>query len=169
MTTYIALLRAVNVGGTGKLAMADLRDICRELGFEGVRTYITSGNAIFRSALAEHQVKAALEARLADHASRPVGVIVRSRAELADVVARNPFKDRAANRTVALFVDEPLPADALDHLVGWNGEDLELGKREIYIHYGEGMAGSRLRVPAARHGTARNLNTVAKLADMAGG
>jgi uncharacterized protein (DUF1697 family) len=112
-------------------------------------------------------VKAALEASLAAHAGKPVAVIVRTAAEMAALLARNPFPDRAANRTVAIFLDEPPPADALDALAGRNGEDIQLGVREIWVHYGAGMADSRLRIPAARAGTARNVNTVAKLAEMA--
>jgi uncharacterized protein (DUF1697 family) len=167
MTAFVALLRAVNVGGTGKLAMTDLKGICEAVGFAKVRTYIASGNVIFASPWPEARVKAALEASLAAHAGKPVAVIVRTAAEMAALLARNPFPDRAANRTVAIFLDEPPPADALDALAGRNGEDIQLGVREIWVHYGAGMADSRLRIPAARAGTARNVNTVAKLAEMA--
>ncbi|HEY0489493.1 MAG TPA: DUF1697 domain-containing protein, partial [Telluria sp.] len=53
MTTFIALLRAVNVGGTGKLPMTELKAMCEAAGFTNVRTYIASGNVVFDSALAE--------------------------------------------------------------------------------------------------------------------
>jgi uncharacterized protein (DUF1697 family) len=56
MTRYIALLRAVNVGGTGKLPMAELRSMCESVGFTNVRTYIASGNVVFDSKLAEASV-----------------------------------------------------------------------------------------------------------------
>jgi uncharacterized protein (DUF1697 family) len=96
-----------------------------------------------------------------------VGVLVRSASEIAGVVARNPFPQAAGNRVVALFLDNSLPADPLDGVTGRRDEQLALGTREIFIHYGAGMADSRLRVPCAQHGTARNMNTIGKLAAMA--
>jgi uncharacterized protein (DUF1697 family) len=167
MHTYIALLRAANVGGTGKLPMADLRAMCEAAGFSEVRTYIASGNVVLRSAGTAGQVKSLLEAVLARYAGKPVGVLVRTAAEMEAVLASNPFHGAAPNRTVALFLDHAPPADALDAVSHRNGEQIALGKREIYVHYGEGMADSKLRIPAAKAGTARNLNTVARLAAMA--
>lgn len=167
MHSYVALLRAVNVGGTGKLPMAELRAMCEQAGFADVRTYIASGNVVFRSALPEHKVAAALESRLAAFAGKPVGVLVRTAAEMAAVLAANPFPDAPGNRVVAIFLDGPPPADALEHASGRKDEAMALGKREIYVHYGDGMADSRLRIPAAKTGTARNINTIARLAEMA--
>jgi uncharacterized protein (DUF1697 family) len=83
------------------------------------------------------------------------------------VLARNPFKDAAPNRTVAIFLDAKPARDALANMKGQASEKVALGKREIYVFYGEGMAKSRLRIPGAEAGTARNMNTVAKLAAMA--
>jgi uncharacterized protein (DUF1697 family) len=165
--SYVALLRAVNVGGTGKLPMAELRAMCERAGFVDVRTYIASGNVVFRSALAERAVSSALSSRLAAYAGKPVGVLVRTAAEMAEVLAANPFPDAPGNRVVAIFLDDPPPADALEHARGRKGEAMALGRREIYVHYGDGMADSRLSIPAARAGTARNINTVARLAEMA--
>ena len=68
---------------------------------------------------------------------------------------------------VAIFLADPPPADALEHASGRRNEALVLGRREIYVHYGDGMADSRLRIPAAKAGTARNINTIARLAAMA--
>lgn len=167
MHSYVALLRAVNVGGTGKLPMAELRAMCEQAGFADARTYIASGNVVFRSALAEHAVATALESRLAAYAGKPVGVLVRTAAEMAAVLAANPFPDAPGNRVVAIFLGTPPPADALAHASGCRDEALALGRREIYVHYGSGMADSRLRIPAAKAGTARNINTVARLAAMA--
>jgi uncharacterized protein (DUF1697 family) len=167
MPRYVALLRAVNVGGTGKLPMAELKAMCRDAGFGAVETYIASGNVVFTADAAPEQVKAALEARLLSYAGKPVGVALRTAAEIAAVLADNPFPDRAAARTVAIFLDAPPPADALAHARGVAGEAMRLGAREIYVHYGDGMGSSKLRIPAARDGTARNINTIAKLAAMA--
>jgi uncharacterized protein (DUF1697 family) len=167
VTAFVALLRAVNVGGTGKLPMSDLTEICEDLRFGSVRTYIASGNVIFVSRKSEAAVKAALEKRLETYAGKPVGVLVRTATEMAQVLADNPFPDSAPNRTVAVFLDRAPPADTLATVRGRQDEEIGLGRREIYIHYGAGMAKSKLIVPAAKTGTARNINTVATLAKMA--
>ncbi len=167
MTGFVALLRAVNVGGTGKLAMSDLVALCCAAGLAEARTYIASGNVVFASDLEEAEVKARLEAALAAHAGRPVGVVVRTAGEMAAVLAGNPFPDAAPNATVAIFLDSAPPPDALAGITGQAHERLGLGEREIYVHYGRGMAESKLKIPAAKTGTARNINTIAKLAHMA--
>jgi uncharacterized protein (DUF1697 family) len=167
MGSFVALLRAVNVGGTGKLPMNDLKAICEQLGFTSVRTYIASGNVVFASGKSESAVKRAMEKALAAYAGKGVGVMVRSAAEMAQVAADNPFSKLAPNRTMAIFLDEAPPKDALATVRGRKDEQIKLGKREIYVHYGEGMAKSKLVIPAATRGTARNMNTVAVLAKMA--
>lgn len=161
---YVALLRAVNVGGTGKLPMSDLRAICESVGFTNVRTYIASGNVVFESRLAEASVKARLESGLQAYAGKPVGVLIRTGAELMAVLAGNPFKTAAPNRTVAIFLDTPPAADALSRVTGQQDEEIALGTREIFVHYGSGMARSKLKIPAASAGTARNMNTIETLA-----
>jgi uncharacterized protein (DUF1697 family) len=166
MTAYIALLRAVNVGGTGKLPMTELKAMCEAAGFAKVKTYIASGNVVFESKLSEAKVKAALEAGLEVYAGKPVGVAVRTAVEMAAVLAANPFPKAAPNRTVAIFLDQPPPDNAFEAASGQQDEEMRLGLREIYVHYGEGMADSRLKIPAAKTGTARNMNTIAKLAEM---
>ena len=168
MAAFVALLRAVNVGGTGKLPMAALRAMAEAAGFASVRTFIASGNLLFDSGLEEAGVKAALEARLATYAGRPVGVLVRTAEEMAAVAVGTPFPDAPPNRTLAIFLDAPPPADALAQVRQQTNELLALGSREIFVAYGEDMARSRLRVPAAAAGTARNMNTVAALARIAG-
>lgn len=167
MTSFVILLRAVNVGGTGKLPMSDLKALCEKAGLAEVRTYIASGNVVCRSDRTEAEVKTALEAMLAAYAGKPVGVLARTAAEMAQILAVNPFPDAAPNRTVAIFLDHPPPVDALDGAKGRRDEEMRLGWREIYVHYGDGMADSKLVIPAAKAGTARNMNTVAKLAEMA--
>src|SRR5439155_7382963 len=143
-------LRAVNVGGTGKLPMSELKEMCEALGFAGVRTYIASGNVVFESRKSEAAVKKALEASLEAYAGKPVGVLVRTGAEMQAVLKANPFPKMAPNRTVAVFLDKPPPADALTAVKGRKDEQIKLGRREIYIHYGDGMGQSKLVVPAAK-------------------
>jgi len=167
VAAWVALLRAVNVGGTGKLAMSELKAMCDELGFTSVKTYIASGNVVFESRKSEAAIKTALEKRLEAHAGKAVGVLVRAAAEMAQVAADNPFPKLPPNRTMALFLDHPPPPDALAGVRGLKSEKIRLGRREIYIHYSDGMATSKLVIPAAKTGTARNMNTVATLAKMA--
>lgn len=167
MTSFVALLRAVNVGGTGKLPMADLRAMCERQGYTGVRTYIASGNVVFDADREKGPVKAELEAALHAYAGKAVGVIVRTGREMSAVLAANPFKSAVPNQTAALFLDAPPPADWEDRVVGRDDEEIVAGLREIYVHYPTGMGRSRLRIPAAASGTARNMNTVATLAEWA--
>ena len=167
MTKYVALLRAVNVGGTGKLPMTDLASLCRDAGFDHVETYIASGNVVFEAKEPPAKVKSALEARLQAYAGKPVGVLLRTAAEMKAVLAGNPFQEHPPKFTVVIFLDRQPPSDAFDHAVGKSDEEMRLGAREIYVHYGAGMGRSKLRIPAAKQGTARNMNTVARLVRMA--
>src|SRR5689334_22380822 len=155
MGSFVALLRAVNVGGTGKLPMSELKAICEKLGFTSVRTYIASGNVVFASRKSESAVKRDLEKALTAYAGKAVGVMVRSAAEMAQVAAGNPFPKLAPNRTIVIFVDAPPPKDTLMRVRGQSDEKIKLGKREIYTHYPEGMAKTKLVIPAAKSGTAR--------------
>jgi uncharacterized protein (DUF1697 family) len=162
---YVALLRAVNVGGRS-LSMERLRALAERAGFSEVRTYIQSGNLLFSSRLAEAKVKARLEAALAAELGMPVSVLVRSAAEIAEVARKNPFPKRAPNRVVAIFLERPAPKTALRDLVAPGGEEVRLSGREIFVHYPNGQGRSKLKLAAAAFGTARNLNTVAKLAEL---
>ncbi len=168
MTVFVALLRAVNVGGTAKLPMAELKRIAEELGFGSPRTFIASGNLLFTSDRSAAEVQGALEKHLADHIGKPVAVMVRTAAEMAAVASANPFLDAPGRRVLVTFLAAPPPAHALDEARGLDGERLALGKREIYVDYcGRLLGRSKLKIPAAAAGTARNMNSVAKLAEMA--
>ena len=167
MPTYVAMLRAVNVGGTGRLPMTELKSMCAAEGFAKVQTYIASGNVVFVADRAEAEVKAALERRLHAYAGKQIGAIVRTSDEMLSVLAANPFPGLPTNSTVAIFLDDPPPPNALDTIRGRKDEDVRLGTREIYVAYGPGMGTSRLRIPAASAGTARNINTIKKLAELA--
>lgn len=167
MHTYIALLRAVNVGGTGKLKMADLRALCEAAGYREVRTYIQSGNVVLASPGTAAEVKLDLEARLAAHMGKPVGVLVRTPDELVRLVEAVPWPEAPGNRVMALFLDDPPAADLLE---GWaipGGEALALAEREVLAHFPDGMGRTKLKLPHADRGTARNLNTVRKLIELA--
>ncbi len=170
MPVFVALLRAVNVGGTGKLPMGDLKRLCEKAGFRNVRTYIASGNVVAERDGAEAKAKAALEAELrllcgkAGRSDRPDGAPRCPRSS-----PTTPSPTGAASRTVAIFLDHAPPRDALKDVKGQANEELRFGAREIYVHYPDGIGRSKLRIPAAGDGTARNMNTVAKLTAMAAG
>jgi uncharacterized protein (DUF1697 family) len=169
MPTYIALLRAVNVGGTGMLPMTELKAMCVAEGFARMQTYIASGNVVFGTDRSATTVKASLEKRLQAYAGKPVGVILRTAQEMAAVLKSNPFPKSPPNWTVAIFLDDAPPSDALDAIRGQQDEEIRLGKREIFVAYGAGMGRSKLRIPAAANGTARNINTIARLVELAAG
>lgn len=168
MVRLVALLRAVNVGGTGKLPMKDLIALCVKAGFRDVQTYIASGNVVFSTGLREQSAKTALEEQLAIYAGRHIPVFIRTGAAVKRILESNPFPDKAPNQTMVVFLADRAPDDALEQATGQKpSEEIRLGNREIYIHYGEGMGCSKLKIPAAVTGTARNINTVTKLAAMA--
>jgi len=167
VSVFVALLRAVNVGGTGTLPMSELRALCESAGFTDVATYIQSGNVVLRSGLGERKVKEVLEAALAARLGKPVGVMVRTGTQLFATLKANPFKKAEPNKVVVVFLDKPPGASALNGVAIPGGEELSLGGRELFIHYPDGQGQSKLKVPLAKEGTGRNLNTVAKLAQMA--
>lgn len=164
MTPYVALLRAVNVGGTGKLAMSDLRILGEALGFAQVRTFIASGNLLFEAALDEATVKAKLEERLAQHMGKPVPVLVRTADELEAVVQADPFPDAHPSRHLVYFYDAPPAPDFISHCRDRNAERLSIGVREVYIDYGDGIRHTRLKLPPKPPHTARSINSVRKMA-----
>ena len=133
---------------------------------DGLRT-VRQSNVVFESKLGEKAVKKILEERLLELAGKPVGVMVRTAAEMAEVLKRNPFPKAPGNRTMAIFLDAPPLANALDQISGRVNEEVRLGRREMYVLYDENMGRSKLKIPAAKTGTARNMNTVSKLAEMA--
>jgi uncharacterized protein (DUF1697 family) len=164
MTAWVALLRGVNVGGNNKLPMERLTAIGEKAGFTNVRTYIASGNLVFASDKSEDAIRAKLDRLIEQEAGKKLGVVVRSAEEMADTARRNPFADQPGNRVVAIFADGELSLDGIRHQAD---EVPKLGKREIFVHYPTGQADTKLVIPAAKDGTARNMNTVAKLAEMA--
>lgn len=169
MTAYVALVRGVNLVGNSTVKMVDLKAIADDLGLEKARTYIASGNLIFTSAKPEEQVRIMLQQRLQAHMDKDVRVMLRTVGEMEAIVRTNPFSDAAGNRVQVFFLDEPPPANLLGTVRNQaDDERVAAGIREVFVAYGEkGIGRSRLRIPAAEAGTARNMNTVAKLAKLA--
>jgi uncharacterized protein (DUF1697 family) len=167
MTTLIALLRAINVGGTGKLPMADLRALCSGLGFTDPRTYIQSGNVVMGSKMGAATAKARLEKAVSERLGKPFRVLVRTASELAAVVAANPFPEAEPHRLLIMFLDDAPAKGALRDVKVPAKERLEVVGRELFIHFPDGMGKSKLKIPFGDIGTGRNLNTVRALLEMA--
>lgn len=146
--------------------MEELRQIAGELGLEEPRTYIASGNLLFHSSGEELALKRALESAITEHMSAHVGVMIRTADELADTAKANVFASEPGNLVTAIFLDRAPSADALQFARNATDEQMALGKREIFVHYPSGQGRSKLRIPAAVAGTARNMNTVIKLAEL---
>ena len=169
MIAYVALVRAVNVTGTGMLPKEKLKAMGEGCGFENVRTFINSGNLLFTSDLAEGSVRHRIEQQLADYFGKPVPAYVRSAGEMADAAASNPFTDDKPSRVMAHFIDDEPVQSMLDEARDVAGERLALGPRLIYVSYGEGIGKTKLKLPAIKKGTARNMNSVGKIAELLAG
>jgi uncharacterized protein (DUF1697 family) len=173
MTTCVALLRGINVGGNNKVPMADLRALCTALGYANVETYIQSGNVVFDASGSEAEVVAAMEAALLTTFGLTLSVVVRSAAELVEIVARNPFPNETDGTKlhVTCFAS-PLPASTVAKLdPGVAPPDaFVLDGRDMYLHLPGGMGTSKLAVHIGQKlgklGTTRNWNTVLKLVEM---
>jgi len=166
-TAFVALLRAVNVGGTGALPMAALAALCADLGLSGVRTYIQSGNVVFHSSLSEQEIRTWLEKALLRKMGKPIDVLVRTGAELRALLAANPFPKANPSQVGVLFLPAPPAAQSAKGIVIPGREEIRIVGREAFIHYPDGMGRSKLKLTALGTGTVRNVNTVAKLAGMA--
>lgn len=166
MTAFVALVRAVNVSGTGMLPKEELRAMGEACGFGKCRTFINSGNLLFKSDLPENEISRRLEQKLTDYFGRPALLFVRNAAEMEEAVRRNPFNDDKPSRVMAHFFDEKPVQAMIDEARDIAGERLALGPRLIYVSYGEGIGKSRLKLPAVKRGTARNMNSVARIADL---
>jgi uncharacterized protein (DUF1697 family) len=174
--TLIVLLRGINVGGKGKLPMAQLRDIAEGIGLEQVRTYIQSGNLVASTPLAPSTVAKRLRSAIHEATDLDVPIIVRTTDEWRAVVDDNPFPHAASIGTTlhVTFLDGAAP----DELVAFDAsefapEEFAVVGSQLYLHLPDGIGRSKLavklhRLPGASTGTARNWNTVLELADLAG-
>jgi uncharacterized protein (DUF1697 family) len=176
MAVFIALLRAVNVGGTGKLPMQDLKAACTKAGLKRVATYIASGNVVFETDRSAPEVKILLTQLLRDRFGLTRNhALIRTPRSLAKVIAGNPFAAAAAERPnwlMVSFLDGLPPSGVAEALCAYQGpERLKLDADHLYIDYTQGVArskltaflGKTLKVPA----TGRNWSTTNRLLEMA--
>jgi uncharacterized protein (DUF1697 family) len=170
MPSHVALLRGINVGGRARVAMADLREVVASLGYEDVATYVQSGNVVFT---AEAPDAAALEAAIAERLDVSPAVVVLSREELEQVVARNPWPDeRDGKHLHVIFTagepDADVVAAAQEKAAG--GDEARIVGGTLYMHTPNGLGRSKLAAELSRRGpkdgTARNWTTVTKLLAM---
>jgi uncharacterized protein (DUF1697 family) len=177
LTAYIAMLRGVNVGGN-PLKMDWLRTACEEIGLRDVRTYVQSGNIVFTSRLGAAAIAQTLKATVDAQTRLPVRVVIRSAAELAKIVAGNPFLKQDGIDVAKLhitFLDKTPtkpPLERLDALAG-SRDQYRLAGREIHLHcpinYGETkLSNTAIEKVLGVGATTRNWKTVTTLHEMAG-
>ena len=178
MTTHVALLRGINVGGKNKVAMADLREFLAGLGLDDAKTLLQSGNVVCRS---QGKSASALEKFLEKESASRLGVsadyVIRSSAEWANVIAANPFPDEAQSdpsHLVVMFLKSaPAPASVKAVQASIKGREIVKSHgRELYLVYPDGIGSSKLSGTLIERqlglrGTARNWNTVLKLGALA--
>lgn len=161
-----ALLRGVNLGKR-KLIMSELRALAESAGYTSVQTLLASGNLILDAKEKGAKLEAKLEKVILDGLGLKTDVFVRNAAQLDAVIDANPFKAFAkTNGTflVAYFMRGAASAAELEAMqkTAHAGEEIEQGENCLYIKFPKGQGPSKLRLP--KLGTARNWNTVGKLA-----
>jgi len=171
----VALLRGINVGKTKRMAMADLRELMEDAGYDDVRTYVQSGNVVFRS---DGAIEAKpLEDAIEDQFGIDVTVILRTAKELATVVSRNPYlaadPDVDRSRLYVTFLADRPAKGALDgiDLATFAPDGFQLIGRELYLHYPNGYGRTKLSNDfferrTKLRATTRNWNTVTKLVEL---
>ena len=166
MAKFAAFLRAVNVGGTGKLPMVELRAICESLGFSEVHTYLASGNVVFETTTTKASAAAALAKKLEVHMGKACALFTRSREELDAIITSNPFMQAEGNRLMVILLDKPPTANMITSPKNKMDEEMALGPHCLFVHYPSGMGQSKLKIPGSEQGTARNMNTIQAVLEM---
>jgi uncharacterized protein (DUF1697 family) len=176
VTRHIALLRGINIASNRRVSMPELRDLLAEHGYEGVATYVQSGNVVLTAEGRPETVARDLEKAMADAFGQEIEVVARTREELADAIERNPFSHAVKQPRYfqVTFLSGQPDADAVAKLTAedWGDDELAFDGREAYAYYADGMQKSKLarRLTAAKLGataTARNWNTVTKMLELA--
>ncbi|MGH6949452.1 MAG: DUF1697 domain-containing protein [Vitreimonas sp.] len=169
MIRQVALLRGVNLGKR-KVIMSELRELCEGAGFSDVRTLLASGNLVLETKLSGTKLETKLEKLIAEGMGLTTDVFVRDADELDAVIAANPFKAFARTTPtflVAMFMRAPASTSEMDAMKATSvtGEEIRQGGNCLYIKFPQGQGPSKLKLP--KLATARNWNTVTKLAAMA--
>ena len=171
----VALLRGINVGGKNKLPMKQLAAMFREAGCEDVRTYIQSGNVLFRadSSLAEG-IPSLISDEIFGTFGYQVPVVIRTARELQEIVKANPFAAVEENQLLVFFLTDSPSREGIESLDPNHspGDEFAVLGREVFAHYPNGVAGSKLTNSyidsrLSTISTGRNLRTVKKLLELA--
>lgn len=168
MSVKVALLRGVNLGKR-KVIMSELREVCEAAGFKDIRTLVASGNLVVHAKLGGAKLEAKLEQVILEGLELKTDVFVRDAEQLDAVIAANPFKAFAKtnpNFLVVIFMRGPASAVEMEAMTAsaLTGEEIKQGRNCLYIKFPKGQGPSKLKLP--KLGTARNWNTVTKLAAM---
>ncbi|RBY95358.1 DUF1697 domain-containing protein [Blastococcus sp. TF02-8] len=173
MTSYVALLRAVNLGPTRRVAMPRLREVLGERGYGSVRTHLASGNVLLESDLPEAELARQLSKVIEEEFSLDVPVVLRTAGELADVAAADPLGHLVTDpsRYSVTFFPEPLDPERVAAAPEAEGGEYVLRGRELYLWLPDGLINSPMgtwkwdRI-LGQAGTNRNWNTVTKLVEL---
>jgi uncharacterized protein (DUF1697 family) len=172
---HVVLLRGVNLGPRNRIGMADLRAALADAGFADVKTYLQSGNVVLSSKKRPDTVARECSQLVADRFAHDVAVVVRTRGELADVVARDPLRKTSdPKRYQVTFLSKEPSAEIVDELAALavDGEKLAHVGRELYAWHPHGVGRSKLAAALAGKrlgvtGTSRNWATVKSLLELA--
>jgi uncharacterized protein (DUF1697 family) len=170
---YVLLLRGINVGGHNKVPMADLREIVAGIGCSDVTTYIQSGNVIASSMLAARTLASRLESALERRFGFRPRTMVRTRAEIAKVLAANPFADQDPSKVhVGFLTSAPDKKSTMPSTMRSGPDRAIIIGAHVYLYYPNGVGRTEMtRTPMWREindiCTVRSLRTVSKLAEMA--
>jgi uncharacterized protein (DUF1697 family) len=168
MEQYVAFLRGINVGGNTLLPMKELAALCTDSGLKEVRTYINSGNVLFKSTLPKEKIQIKLEKELEKKMAKPISVVVRTIQNIESIVLDDPFKNTHPSKVGVLLVSENLHKKIKEEFVNVTQEEIVVGKQEVYIHFPDGMGVSKLKWPVQlKNGTVRNINTLSKIVQLA--
>jgi uncharacterized protein (DUF1697 family) len=173
VTTYVALLRGINVGGRTTVPMAGLQAAFEAFGATAVQTYIQSGNVVFTHAeRSEPKLEKVLRKVIADYAGFDIPVMLRTAAQMKAVVAKNPYPAASGTTLHVLFLTANVDKAALAKLdlAKFAPEEATAIGREIYLFLPNGMGKAKLPLALAKlkvPTTARNWNTVTKVLEMA--
>ena len=175
MTIYVALLRGINVGGKHSLPMQDLRDVLAALGCEDTKTYIQSGNAVFRSDDERGLLSSNIEAAVAEKFGFAPKVLVLTIDDYQSILAANPFPkavDDAKSLHVSFLAEAPVDPDLKSlHTLKSPTENYELLANAFYLHAPDGIGRSKLAAKVEKclgvPVTGRNWRTATKLAELA--
>jgi len=178
MPRYVALLRGINIGPRNRISMAELRAALEEAGFGEVETYLQSGNVVLESRAKPESVRRQVEGVIAGRFGLEIAVVVRTKAELAAVVRRNPHRRDATDpkRYQVTFLSKKLAAKVVRELeeAAVPAERVVVAGREVYAWHPSGVARSKLWSKLAGKSlgvtaTSRNWTTVEALLSLAGG